>query len=191
MVTVNIPASEAETRRRPEQANNPPPAPSIPAPGPSAAVKWVMAAEGGDLQVGFEALNVLKEVRQGVPINVLTVLGPARKGKSFVMNALAGFDGVFRVSPAVVPCTAGADLSPVLLSLPDFAQGGGGNTARAPPLSAEPVVAFVDMEGQGDKSTEHGIRLATTFLVISKARPCLHHVPHVLGGGRVLPPPSH
>lgn len=62
----------------------------------------------------------------------------------------------------------GADLSPILLPLPVFARGSGGSARRTPPAPGQPAIAFVDMEGQGDKSTEHGVRLATTFLLISK-----------------------
>lgn len=139
--------------------------------GPSTAVKWVAAKhEGGALGAREEALAVLKEVEPRMPLNVVTVLGPARRGKSFLMNALTGGSGVFTVSPAAVPCTAGADLSPILMPLPSFAEEGRDNLDRSSSTSVPPTIAFVDMEGQGDKSTEHGVRLATTFLVISKVK---------------------
>ncbi|CAN0363599.1 unnamed protein product, partial [Pylaiella littoralis] len=89
-------------------------------------------------------------------LNVLTILGAAKQGKSFLMNALTGSDDVFRVSPDVVPCTAGADLSPIIMSLSEFERGGSGINS-----SHEPRIAFVDMEGQGDQSAEHDVRLAT------------------------------
>ena len=163
-------AQEAETiQRHLDQATHPPPAPDISAGVSSTAVKWVQAdRECGDLLVGHEARGALRVVPPGAPINVLTILGPARRGKSFLMNALNGSSGVFCVSPAAVPCTAGADLSPILLPLPVFARGSGGSAARTPPAPGQPAIAFVDMEGQGDKSTEHGVRLATTFLLISR-----------------------
>lgn len=164
---------EAErTRRCLEQATTlPPPPQQSPMRGPSSAVKWVAAEhEGGTLRARGEALAVLKEIDPSMPLNVVTVLGPARRGKSFLMNALTGESGVFTVSPAAVPCTSGADLSPILMPLPSFAQGGRDNFDCSSSASALPTIAFVDMEGQGDKSSEHGVRLATTFLVISKVK---------------------
>ena len=151
------------------EATHPPTPPQTSMRGPSIAVKWVAADnEGGILRASEEALRVLKDVRESKPLNVLTILGPARRGKSFLMNALTGRGGVFPVSPAAVPCTAGADLSPILMPFSTFERGGRGSIARSSSVSAQPTIAFVDMEGQGDKSTEHGVRLATTFLVISK-----------------------
>lgn len=139
--------------------------------GHSSAIKWVMAdREGGQLRATYEARQKLTEILDGQPLNVLTILGGARKGKSFVMNALTGCEDVFRVTPDVVPCTEGADLSPFLMSLSDFKQGGGTHSDHRRVDPSQPTIAFVDMEGQGDKSTEHGVRLATTFLVVSKAR---------------------
>lgn len=164
---------EAEaTRGRLEQAAaRPPPPPQSSTRAPSTAVKWVEADyEGGPLRARVEALEVLKEVDPSKLLNVVTVLGPARKGKSFLMNALAGRNDVFPVSPAVVPCTAGADLSPILMPLPSFAQLGRDEFDRSARAPVSPTIAFVDLEGQGDKSIEHGVRLATTFLVLSKVR---------------------
>lgn len=165
---------EAEaTRGRLEQAAaRPPPPPQSSTRAPSTAMKWVAADyEGGPLRARVEALEVLKEVHPSKLLNVVTVLGPARKGKSFLMNALAGRNGVFPVSPAVVPCTTGADLSPILMPLPSFAQlGREEEFDRSAPAPDSPTIAFVDLEGQGDKSVEHGVRLATTFLVLSKVR---------------------
>ncbi|CAN0363637.1 unnamed protein product [Pylaiella littoralis] len=138
-------------------------------PGRPAAVKWVLAdREGGPLRATYEARQTLMEIPNGQLLNILTILGPARKGKSFLMNSLTGFENVFGVSPDVKPCTEGADLSPFLMPLSDFMQGGGAHSGRGKLTPSEPIIALVDMEGQGDKSTEHGVRLATTFLVVSK-----------------------
>ncbi|CAN0359647.1 unnamed protein product, partial [Scytosiphon promiscuus] len=136
----------------------------------STAVKWVLAdREGGPLRARSEAAQILMDVPDGQVLNVVTILGAARHGKSFLMNALTGCDNVFPVSPEVHPCTAGADLSPILMPLSDFAKGGGVSKSLRQSPSSQPTIALVDMEGQGDKSTEHGVRLATTFLVVSKA----------------------
>ncbi|CAM9395147.1 unnamed protein product, partial [Ectocarpus fasciculatus] len=84
------------------------------------------------------------------------------------MNALTGVDNLFHVSPEPSACTAGADLSPILMGLPDFKRGSRVAAAHHDSGSAHPTIAFVDMEGLGDKSGEHHVRLATPFLIISK-----------------------
>ncbi|CAM9938236.1 unnamed protein product [Ectocarpus fasciculatus] len=138
-------------------------------PGSPTAEKWVITdRECGKLRVKHEASQLLMTVPSGQPLNILTILGAARRGKSFLMNALTGHDNLFPVSPNVEPCTAGADISPFLASLSDFERGGRSETSHTSPALDEPTIAFVDMEGQGDKSNEHGVRLATTFLVASK-----------------------
>jgi len=130
------------------------------------ALKWVLADdEAGPLRATEEAGRVLASVHPDQPLNVVTIVGAARKGKSFLMNALTRRDGMFRASAGTPPCTAGADLSPALMSLSDLKSGRGGTTGHSP---SDPTIAFVDMEGQGDKSTDHDVRLATPFLLVSK-----------------------
>lgn len=147
-------------------------------PGSPTAEKWVIAdQECGVLRVKHEARQMLTTVPAGKPLNIVTILGAARRGKSFMMNALTGHDDLFPVSPNVAPCTAGADISPFLASLSDFERGGGSQTSHVSPVTPEPTIAFVDMEGQGDKSNEHGVRLATTFLVVSKVSNVLQSAP--------------
>ncbi|CAN0238010.1 unnamed protein product, partial [Ectocarpus sp. 4 AP-2014] len=130
------------------------------------ALKWVLADdEAGPLRATEAAGRVLAQVQPDQPLNIVTIVGAARKGKSFLMNALTRQDGMFRASAGTPPCTAGADLSQTLMSLSDF-KNGRGSTIHESTLN--PTIAFVDMEGQGDKSTEHDVRLATPFLLVSK-----------------------
>lgn len=137
--------------------------------GGSTAVKWVeVQNEAGPLRVNDKARDILMGINDIDPLNILMVVGAARCGKSFLMNALTGFDDVFPVSAAVAPCTAGADLSPNLMPLSKFASGGGRNSALSSSAPPQPTIAFVDMEGQGDKSAEHHVRLAVPFLLVSK-----------------------
>ncbi len=135
----------------------------------TAAVKWVLLeAEAGSLRTSSEARDILKAARGDVVVNLLSIVGSARHGKSFLMNGLTGSDNVFPVSPEPIPCTAGADLSPLLMSLPDFERGDGKRTVDPCSNADCPAIAFVDMEGQGDKSPEHDVRLATPFLLVSQ-----------------------
>lgn len=130
------------------------------------ALKWVLADnEAGPLRATEAAGRVLAQVQPDQPLNIVTIVGAARKGKSFLMNALTRQDGMFRASAGTPPCTAGADLSQALMSLSDFKNGRGSTTDRS---TWNPTIAFVDMEGQGDKSTDHDVRLATPFLLVSK-----------------------
>lgn len=176
----------------------------------ASAVKWVLLEhEAGELRTTKQAGHILSTVPEDQVVNVLTIVGAAKQGKSFLMNALTGSDNVFPVSPAPTACTAGADLSPILMPLPEFKKGGGGVTTSSscqPPVT----IAFVDMEGQGDKSPEHDVRLATPFLLVSKVNlawpavgifgetcrtarlartGCAHEVKHA-GRYSSFPPPS-
>lgn len=142
-------------------------------PSASSAVKWVLEHEAEELRTTEEAGGLLSAVHEDQAINVLTIVSAAKQGKSFLMNALTGSDNVFPVSPEPTACTAGADLSPILMSLPEFEQGGDGGVATSSSCQPHPTIAFVDMEGQGDKSPEHDVRLETPFLLVSKvSRSC-------------------
>ena len=44
--------------------------------------------EGGGLSVQQEALEILQQIQQ--PVVVVTIVGPYRSGKSYLMNRLAG-----------------------------------------------------------------------------------------------------
>lgn len=134
--------------------------------GTDTAVKWV-TAESGLLRPTEEAREVLADVGNGQPLSLVTVVGSARQGKSYLMNALTGSDTAFRVSPEVRPCTAGADLSPTLMSLSEFSSLGN-DCSPLPFDSSNPTIGFVDMEGQGDQAAERDVRLATPFLLLSK-----------------------
>lgn len=135
--------------------------------GGARAIKWVVAdVEAGPLRATEEAGLLLAKIQPGQPLNVVTIMGSAKRGKSFLMNELARQAGMFRVSAPGSPYwTSGADLSQGLMSLSDFKGGKGSTTYYS---TSDPTIAFVDMESQGDKSTYHDVRLATPFLLVSK-----------------------
>ena len=97
--------------------------------------------------------GVLADVHE--PVNVVAVCGKLRSGKSFLLNSLLAAE-VFGVSPQASSYTQGVHISSKLL--PSF----GGVNVQGNKL------AFVDMEGQGDKGLSYDLKLSTPVLLISK-----------------------
>lgn len=103
------------------------------------------------------------------PLNLVTIWGAARSGKSFFLNVLAQHQRLFKVSAAVEPCTVGADLSLTAPTLCDF-KGSTVSSCTNPGDACRdcPLIGFVDVEGQGDKHISYDVLLATPLLVLSK-----------------------
>lgn len=118
--------------------------------------------------------SAVVEEFQPKPLNLVTIWGAARTGKSFFLNALTGVDNLFHVSSAATPCTSGADLSKTLLSVSDLEKEDyTTSTASSASLQSTssgetPLVGFVDMEGQGDKDSSYDVLLGTPLLLLSK-----------------------
>ncbi|CAN0417639.1 unnamed protein product [Pylaiella littoralis] len=127
------------------------------------------------VSVSAEGSSAVEKLPQK-PLNLITIWGGARTGKSFFMNALAGvaeYD-VFAVAGGSHPCTVGAFISITTRSLSDF-----GSESGCPTLSSsmsgmnlgagvQPEIGFVDVEGQGDKHITYEIKLAIPLLLLSK-----------------------
>ncbi|CAN0237949.1 unnamed protein product, partial [Ectocarpus sp. 4 AP-2014] len=111
--------------------------------------------------------SVLGRIPTAAPVNLVSIVGPAKSGKSSLMNAVIGDGDTFKMSTAVKPCTEGGDLSPCTVRLSEFAFKNGCVLACRDP-SDDPYVVFADVEGQGDESVDHDVRLATPFLLLSK-----------------------
>lgn len=149
-------------------------------------VPAALSARGGNNSsrqtVSFpdESRAVVEAISPEKPINLISIWGPARTGKSFFMNALAGENkiNVFAVRGGIEPCTVGAFLSTTALSLPEFAQEqcipGEADDSRG--ASRAPMIGFVDSEGQGDKHLSYDMLLATPLLLISKVSKNLYNV---------------
>lgn len=103
------------------------------------------------------------------PLNLLTIIGPARSGKSFLMDNLARRWDLFRVSSAVGPCTSGADVSRGVMEVADFI-GGQAGYRESLPTTQSPMIAFVDVEGQGARHVSGDVALATPVVLASKVR---------------------
>lgn len=145
---------------------------------PGSAVKWVSTNTEGKLNVSPAATNLLvSSTRPAAPINLLSIVGPARHGKSSLMNTILGTGGTFAMSDSVKACTKGGDLSRSVVRLAELESAdryqsdlvGFRTSPNRDPNDM--YVAFADVEGQGDESEEHDVRLATPFLLLSKVRP--------------------
>ena len=91
------------------------------------------------------------------PLNVISVCGKLRTGKSYLMNSLMEAN-IFGVSDRAKSFTEGAHLSSLIVPY----------SKLVPSASAQPRIAFVDMEGQSDKGQAYDIKLATPLLIVSK-----------------------
>jgi hypothetical protein len=103
-------------------------------------------------------------ILQAVPetLNLVSIFGNLRTGKSYLMNALSGVQA-FGVSSQPKSFTKGVHLSSQILELEDFA-GAPVKNIRAD----TPRLAFTDSEGQKDRPLSYDVKLATPLLLTSK-----------------------
>ena len=94
-------------------------------------------------------------------VNVISICGTVGSGKSYLMNALLQEEGRFGVSSRITSFTHGVHVSPRLH--PWSKLGDDSATGK------EPLVACVDMEGQGQKTDlTYDVKLASPLLLLSK-----------------------
>ncbi|OQR87881.1 hypothetical protein ACHHYP_07924 [Achlya hypogyna] len=111
------------------------------------AVKWLGMDRQGKMAVSPAAAeSVLKPLPEDQPINLISIFGAARQGKSFLMNLLANQQDLFRISNEKEPCTQGVDLSSHFMPLTEFSK-----QNNNPAVKSDMLVGFVDAEGQGDR----------------------------------------
>eukprot|EP00121_Abeoforma_whisleri_P009379 Awhi_evm1s8621 len=109
------------------------------------AIPWITFED--KIVINNEATSTLNSVTR--PMNALSILGPARMGKSFLLNMLAE-KPVFQTSSAPAACTSGIDICP------------------EPVLFSKKIDTYLlDLEGQGDASEEHDVKVATPALLVS------------------------
>lgn len=123
---------------------------------PSRPNKWLMVDEK-QIRIELAGSKPIKALEDKT-INLVTVWGKARTGKSFLMNSLLGRTNFFEVDPAPVHCTVGADLSD-LMSYRAFAGRDGGPDS----------IGLVDVEGYDDSPAKHQLIIAGSLLLVSKA----------------------
>ena len=90
------------------------------------------------------------DVASSTFLNFVPILGPARQGKSFLMNCLMG-ESVFDTADTIDVCTKGVHIA----SVKHQVENGG-------------YFFFVDTEGQGDEDVGSDITLLTPILLLSK-----------------------
>lgn len=105
-------------------------------------------------------------------VNIISIFGKAREGKSFLMNCLAGESNIFKISNKKDPCTQGIDISTKWSSLGEFASiypiSGSSSTGTNVLAGSKIRVGYVDAEGQGDRDVNYDAKLVCPILLASK-----------------------
>ncbi|KAH7481889.1 hypothetical protein KRP22_011148 [Phytophthora ramorum] len=136
------------------------------------AVKWLgmskhAAGKSDQMFISAEAASHVLQPLGDTPINLISIFGAARQGKSFLMNLLADQQDLFKISNLREPCTQGVDLSGHFVPLSQFS-GFNGCPPITPKASRNVHVGFVDAEGQGDRDITYDSRLVSPVLLSSK-----------------------
>ena len=117
--------------------------------------------------ISAEAAEQVFEPLGEMLVNLISIFGAARQGKSFLMNLLADQQDLFKISNLREPCTQGVDLSGHLVPLSSFS-GFNGCPPVASRASKDIRIGFVDAEGQGDRDITYDSRLVSPVLLASK-----------------------
>ncbi|KAL9118633.1 MAG: hypothetical protein Q9187_004820 [Circinaria calcarea] len=146
--------------------------------GASVAMRWLemLLPDSGDVQTGLPAysLRVIEDPTNKVirmvtdPLNLISVMGPARSGKSTLMNLLAGcrVSELFPTYPGMETFTKGIYVPTRMLSLPDFSALEGDPPVQS--SNSNIKVTFVDTEGQGAIGTTYDMSLFSPALISSR-----------------------
>jgi len=131
------------------------------------------------MRVNGGATRFLRELGSS-KLEVVSIFGNARQGKSFLMNELSR-QRVFPVSSKSEPCTVGIDLSTTTTTVAElrgapsskaglfssmFSRGGGREASDADADATK--IAFADAEGQGDQKTAYDATLVTPTLLVAR-----------------------
>ncbi|KAL1966183.1 hypothetical protein VTN77DRAFT_4735 [Rasamsonia byssochlamydoides] len=102
------------------------------------------------------------------PLNLVSIMGPTRSGKSTLMNLLAGCKTteLFLSSPGGESFTKGTDLGNRVMTVEEFSTTDGGE--KVVPDLGNQKIAFVDTEGQGDQGDRYDIILFTPAILCSR-----------------------
>lgn len=146
--------------------------------GASVAMRWLemLLPDSGEVKAGLAAysLRVIEDPTNKVvrmvtdPLNLISVMGPARSGKSTLMNLLAGckVTELFPTYPGMETFTKGIYVPTRMLSLPEFSALEGDPPVQS--SNANIKVTFVDTEGQGAIGTGYDMSLFSPALISSR-----------------------
>ena len=146
--------------------------------GASVAMRWLemLLPDNRDVIAGLPAysLRVIEDPTNKVvrmvtePLNLISVMGPARSGKSTLMNLLAGcsVSELFPTYPGMETFTKGIYVPTRMLSLPEFSALEGDPPVQS--SNASMKVTFVDTEGQGAVGTSYDMSLFSPALISSR-----------------------
>lgn len=123
----------------------------------------LLSLEQGHLALSVGGEEVLAKQDPNRHLNLCFIFGNARSGKSFMMNCLSGRQGIFQVLNTAEPCTKGVDISSYLMEHSHLAK----HTKQAT-VENNPLLGFVDVEGQGAEDNSYDTMLALPLLLTSK-----------------------
>ncbi|KAI0137610.1 Aerolysin toxin-domain-containing protein [Hypoxylon sp. NC0597] len=118
------------------------------------------------LQYREQANNFVHTI--GEPLNLISIVGPTRGGKSTLMNLLAGCETkpLFNTASGSESCTKGIDLGNKVMTLEDFSTTNG--CEKVVPEASDQKIAFIDTEGQGDAGDKYDVILFTPAILCSR-----------------------
>ncbi|KAK1244383.1 hypothetical protein MKX07_003182 [Trichoderma sp. CBMAI-0711] len=100
-------------------------------------------------------------------LNLISIMGPTRSGKSTLMNLLAGCtdEPLFSTSPGAESWTRGTNLGNKIMGVKEFSRLDDGVEV---PMNTNQKVAFLDTEGHGDQGDLYDIMLFTPAVLCSR-----------------------
>ncbi|RFU80147.1 hypothetical protein TARUN_2062 [Trichoderma arundinaceum] len=116
------------------------------------------------LQCNDDVNNHLRQINEA--LNLISIMGPTRSGKSTLMNLLAGCttEPLFSTSPGAESWTRGTNLGNKIMGVKEFSRLDDGVEVPVGPQR----VAFLDTEGHGDQGDLYDIILFTPAILCSR-----------------------
>lgn len=91
------------------------------------SVQLVSLSDQGSLRLNQNALDILRNIEK--PVAVLSICGPSRTGKSYLLSMMLGLKDIFQTSDSFEACTSGIWMATTVLECDKF------------------VIVFLDTEG--------------------------------------------
>ncbi|KAH9238246.1 hypothetical protein K456DRAFT_31775 [Colletotrichum gloeosporioides 23] len=152
---------------------------ALSAPGmPAASFPWFAMGEmvqdstgkrSASTSAALKAYNEANDLIGAIkgPLNLITILGPARTGKSTLLNCLAGSKSdLFQTSSGAMTFTKGVLITTETFTLPQFSSMDG--APRVDSDKPDLKVSFIDTEGEGAMGTAYDVNLFSPVLLCAK-----------------------